>query len=61
MFDLRKDVSFQTTPWFSPTRKLNAEDVVFSFKRIIDEKHPYHTVGSGLYPWFSGIDFQNLC
>ncbi|WP_114785582.1 ABC transporter substrate-binding protein [Vibrio tetraodonis] len=60
VFDLRKDVSFQTTPWFSPTRTLNAEDVVFSFKRIIDEKHPYHNVGSGLYPWFSGIDFQDL-
>ncbi|WP_341664534.1 ABC transporter substrate-binding protein [Vibrio sp.] len=60
VFDLRKDVSFQTTPWFSPTRTLNSEDVVFSFKRIIDEKHPYHNVGSGLYPWFSGIDFQNL-
>jgi cationic peptide transport system substrate-binding protein len=28
---LRKDVKFQTTPWFTPTRNMNADDVVFSF------------------------------
>ncbi|GLT19349.1 ABC transporter substrate-binding protein [Vibrio zhanjiangensis] len=60
IFNLRKNVAFQTTPWFSPTRTLNAKDVVFSFQRIIDEEHPYHNVGNGLYPWFRGIDFQNL-
>ncbi len=60
IFNLRKNVSFQTTPWFSPTRPLNAQDVVFSFQRIIDDSHPYHNVGGGFYPWFSGIDFQNL-
>lgn len=59
-FDLRKGVSFQTTAWFTPSRTMNADDVVFSFRRIIDSTHPFHYVGSGLYPWFSGIDFQNL-
>ncbi|KJY83241.1 ABC transporter substrate-binding protein [Vibrio galatheae] len=60
LFTLRNDVQFQTTAWFTPSRPMNAEDVVFSFKRIIDSSHPFHYVGSGLYPWFSGIDFQNL-
>ncbi|MGF1753758.1 peptide ABC transporter substrate-binding protein SapA [Vibrio makurazakiensis] len=59
-FTLRKGVAFQTTDWFTPTRTLNAKDVVFSFRRIIDSSHPFHYVGGGLYPWFAGIDFQNL-
>lgn len=60
VFKLRPDVAFQTTPWFSPTRPLNADDVVFSFRRIIDPTNPYHKVGQTQYPWFKGIDFQNL-
>ncbi len=59
-FTLRKNVAFQTTDWFTPSRALNAEDVVFSFRRIIDPSHPYHLVGGGNYPWFAGIDFANL-
>ena len=58
-FHLRPNVEFQTTEWFTPTRSLNAQDVVFSFQRIFDTSHPYHYVGGGLYPWFAGIDFQN--
>lgn len=59
-FTLKPDVQFQTTPWFTPSRPLNADDVVFSFRRIIDPNHPFHYVGGGLYPWFVGIDFANL-
>lgn len=59
-FKLKRGVSFQTTEWFTPSRHLTADDVVFSFRRIIDSSHPFHYVGSGLYPWFTGIDFQNL-
>ncbi len=59
-FKLKHGVQFQTTPWFSPTRPLNSKDVVFSFKRIIDVDHPFHQVGGGFYPWFAGLDFQNL-
>lgn len=60
LFNLKQGVSFQTTAWFTPSRFLTADDVVFSFRRIIDPQHPFHKVGGGLYPWFSGIDFQNL-
>ncbi|WP_295894285.1 ABC transporter substrate-binding protein [uncultured Vibrio sp.] len=59
-FTLKENIAFQTTSWFTPTRALNADDVVFSFRRIIDSTHPYHYVGNGQYPWFTGIDFQNL-
>ncbi|MFB9134381.1 ABC transporter substrate-binding protein SapA [Vibrio olivae] len=59
-FTLRNNVQFHHTAWFTPTRPLNADDVVFSFKRIIDENHPFHHTGNATYPWFYGIDFQNL-
>ncbi|WP_086773700.1 ABC transporter substrate-binding protein SapA [Vibrio coralliirubri] len=59
-FKLRPNVAFQTTDWFTPTRSMNAQDVVFSFERVIDSSNPFHYVGGGLYPWFAGIDFKNL-
>ncbi len=59
-FVLRHDVQFHHTAWFTPTRALNASDVVFSFERIIDKNNPFHALGASRYPWFYGIDFQNL-
>ncbi|NAW63841.1 ABC transporter substrate-binding protein SapA [Photobacterium halotolerans] len=59
-FSLRKDVRFQQTENFTPTRHFNAEDVVFSFKRIIDPRHPYHSVSGGHYPWFESQSFGQL-
>ncbi len=32
---LRKGVQFHHTPWFTPTRNLNADDVVFSLNRVL--------------------------
>ena len=32
-FKLRPGVKFQTTDFFTPTRDLNADDVIFSFER----------------------------
>ncbi|MCW8347028.1 ABC transporter substrate-binding protein [Vibrio sp. ZSDZ65] len=59
-FNLRDNVEFHTTDWFTPTRTLNADDVVFSFERILDTDHPYHQVGGSVYPWFAGINFASL-
>ncbi len=56
-FTLRHNVSFQHTKWFTPTRTMNASDVVFTFNRILDSRHPFHYVGSAQYPWFTGIGF----
>ena len=57
--DLKKGVKFHTTPYFTPTREFNADDVLFSFNRQKDPKHPYHKVG-GLYKYFQSMDMQNL-
>lgn len=56
-FHLRRDVPFQTTDWFTPTRLMNADDVVFSFARVFDQKHPYHNVNGGEYPYFDSLQF----
>lgn len=60
IFTLNQGVLFHQTSWFTPTRPLNAEDVVFSFQRIIDKNHRFHQVGGGIYPWFDSINFSNL-
>lgn len=33
-----------------PTRKLNADDVVFTFERIFDRHHPWHNVNGSSFP-----------
>jgi dipeptide transport system substrate-binding protein len=42
-FHLHPGVKFQTTDYFTPTRDLNADDVIFSFARQQDEASPWHT------------------
>ncbi|EKT62553.1 ABC transporter substrate-binding protein SapA [Providencia burhodogranariea] len=56
---LRKDVKFQKTPWFTPTRNMNADDVVFSFSRMFETHHPYHYINGGRYPYFDSLQFAN--
>nr|WP_305790493.1 ABC transporter substrate-binding protein SapA [Pantoea sp. 1.19] len=58
-FHLREDVAFQTTAWFTPGRKLNADDVVFSFQRIFDRHSPWHGVNGGSYPYFDSLQFAD--
>ncbi|WP_440873863.1 ABC transporter substrate-binding protein [Thalassotalea sp. PLHSN55] len=59
-FYLRKDISFHTTQYFTPTRMLNADDVMFSFERILNEQHEYHEVSGGSYPFFESVRFAEL-
>ena len=58
-FHLRKDVPFQTTSWFRPTRLMNADDVLFSFQRIVNPRHPYHEINGGSYPYFDSLKFAD--
>lgn len=52
-FYLRQNVKFHSNKTFSPTRPLNADDVVFSFQRQADKNHPYHNVSAGTYFYFN--------
>jgi dipeptide transport system substrate-binding protein len=41
-FQLRRGVQFHSTDWFKPTREFNADDVLFSFRRMLDKEHPFN-------------------
>lgn len=47
-FHLRKGVKFHTTPWFTPTREFNADDVIFSFQRQLDKSSPWYEYTAGI-------------
>lgn len=59
-FKLRRDVKFHTTPWFTPTRTLDADDVLFSFNRQRLKDHPFHDVGGGSYEYFTSMEMDTL-
>ena len=51
---LRSGVRFHTQPWFTPTRTMNADDVVFSLRRLMDRKSPWlEAAKSGFEAWSS--------
>jgi len=59
-FYLRQDVEFHQTQYFTPSRKLNADDIIFTFNRILETDHPYHFVSGGHYPFFHSVKFSEL-
>lgn len=59
-FELRQDVQFHQTDYFTPTRNFNADDVVFTFSHLFDAYNPYHFVGGGQYPYFQSIGLDQL-
>lgn len=59
-FKLRKDVQFHTTASFKPTRPFNADDVVFSFNRMLKADHPFHKVSGGAYEYFTSMEMEKL-
>ncbi|MCR4268483.1 ABC transporter substrate-binding protein [Nitratireductor sp. ZSWI3] len=60
-FKLRPGVKFQTTDFFTPTRDLNADDVIFSFERQLKADHPWHQyVAGAAWEYFNGMGFPDL-
>ena len=59
-FQLRPGVKFQRTEWFAPSRELNADDVLFSFQRMLDPAHPWHKVASSGYPHAQSMQWPAL-
>ena len=54
-FKLRPGVKWHANRHFTPTRTLNADDVVYSFRRMMDEKDPYAKVGGVNYQFFGSV------
>ena len=59
-FTLRPDVQFHKTEYFTPSRPLNADDVLFSFKRMLDQAHPWHKVAPSGYPHAQSMQLPSL-
>jgi dipeptide transport system substrate-binding protein len=60
VFYLRKDVPFQTTDYFQPSRPFNADDVLFSFQRQWKTNHPYHRVSPLGFRYFESMGLGKL-
>jgi peptide/nickel transport system substrate-binding protein/dipeptide transport system substrate-binding protein len=56
-FTLRRGVRFHTTPYFTPRREFNADDVVFSVTRLIDPQLPFNRAfpATFVYPQSLGL------
>ena len=59
-FTLRDKVAFHKTAWFTPSRALNADDVVFSFQRMTDPAHPWHKSAPNGYPHAKSFQLDKL-
>ncbi|MHC5308042.1 ABC transporter substrate-binding protein [Bartonella sp. LJL80] len=60
-FHLRKNVKFQTTSFFTPTRELNADDIIFTFDRARNPSNPWHNYMPGVsYQYFESMGLQGL-
>ncbi|MCA8411434.1 MAG: ABC transporter substrate-binding protein [Burkholderia multivorans] len=57
-FHLRRGVKFQTTAWFKPTRPFQADDVVFTFRRMLDRDDPFRKAYPVSFPYFSDLGFD---
>jgi dipeptide transport system substrate-binding protein len=59
-FQLRQGVQFHTTERFKPTRPMNADDVLFTFQRFVNPKHPFNQAFPAvfIYPQSLGLAKQ---
>jgi dipeptide transport system substrate-binding protein len=60
VFRLRRGVRFHANEVFTPTRALNADDVVFSLMRQWKKDHPYHGVSGAAYDYFQDLGMADL-
>ncbi|MBF8778547.1 ABC transporter substrate-binding protein [Pseudomonas fulva] len=59
-FKLRQGVKFHTTAYFKPTRPLDADDVLFSFQRMLYPAHAWHKTAPGGYPHAQSLQLGSL-
>ena len=60
-FKLRPGVKFHSTDYFTPTRDMNADDVIFSFERQLEEENAYHDYVQGAsWEYFNSMSMPDL-
>lgn len=57
-FHLRKGVKFHSNESFKPSRDMNADDVLFTFERMLSKEHPFRKAYPAEFPYFTdmGLD-----
>ncbi|KKA06251.1 peptide ABC transporter substrate-binding protein [Pseudomonas ogarae] len=60
VFKLRPQVKFHHTDYFTPRRDLTAEDVKFSFERMLDPANPWHKVAQSGFPHAQSMQLPAL-
>ncbi|PMS20092.1 ABC transporter substrate-binding protein [Trinickia dabaoshanensis] len=59
-FHLRHGVKFQTAEYFKPTREFNADDVIFTFERMLDPNEPFRKAYPVSFPYFTDMGLDKL-
>lgn len=60
-FKIRPGVKFHTTEFFTPTRDLNADDVIFSFERQLKGDNAFNKYVEGAsWEYFNGMSMPDL-
>jgi ABC-type dipeptide transport system, periplasmic component len=54
-FHLRDGVKFHTTDYFTPTRDFNADDVLFTFQRLLDPDNAFRKAYPAESPYFTDM------
>jgi dipeptide transport system substrate-binding protein len=54
-FHLRDGVKFHTTDFFKPSRDFNADDVLFTFNRLLDADSPFRKAYPSESPYFTDM------
>ncbi len=57
-FHLRDGVKFHTTDYFTPTRAFNADDVLFTFDRLLNPQQPFRQAYPSESPYFNDMDLN---
>ena len=60
VFKLRPEVKFHRTEYFNPSRTLTAEDVKFSFDRMLDLAQPWHKIAQSGFPHAQSMQLPAL-
>jgi dipeptide transport system substrate-binding protein len=60
-FKLRKGVKFHSNANFKPTRDMNADDVIFSWDRMANDRNAFHGgTGGQTYAYFDDMGMKNI-
>ncbi|UVJ43307.1 ABC transporter substrate-binding protein [Pseudomonas sp. LS1212] len=57
-FHLREGVVFHDNKAFTPSRHFNADDVLFTFNRMLDKQHPFRKAYPTEFPYFVGMSLD---